>query len=95
MRHALVAFAMFATTMVAAAPAAADLVFPVGPANQPATYGDCVSTSTPVGEGVEDYTVGVKTFVQLVGPPASQRPGLEERFVCKGFSPPPGPGHEL
>ena len=89
MRHALVVFAMFATILVAAAPAAADVP---APPNQPATYGDCVSASTPVGEGIEDYTVGVKRFVQLVGPPESQRPGLEEHFVCSGFSPPPGPG---
>lgn len=92
MRHALLAFATVATMTIGAAPAAADNPFPVGPPNQPATYGDCVST-TAAGEGVEDYTVGVKRFVQLVGPPASQRPGLEEQFVCKGFSPPPGPQH--
>ncbi len=92
MRHALLAFATFATTAVAAAPAAADNPFPVGPPNQPATYGDCVST-TAAGEGVEDYTVGVATFTQLVKPPGSQRPGVEVTLACKGFSPPPGPPH--
>ena len=73
--------------LLGAGPAAAASPYPVGPPNQPTTYGDCVST-TAAGEGLEDYTVGVKTFVQLVGPPASHRPGLVEAFGCKGFSPP-------
>ncbi len=81
--------AVSAAVMVPAGPAWAGSPFPVGPPHQPLTYGDCVST-TAAGEGVEDYTVGVKTFTQLVAPPASQRPGVEEHFVCKGFSPPPG-----
>ena len=90
MTRAFLALATLAATTIAAAPAAADNPFPVGPPNQPVTYGDCVST-TAAGEGVEDYTVGVKAFTQLVKPPGSQRPGVEDTLACKGFSPPPGP----
>lgn len=66
-------------------PAAAQ-PFPVSPPNQPATYGDCVST-VAAGEGTGDYS-SVHTFIRLVAPVPSQRPGVEETFVCKGFSPP-------
>ena len=76
-------------TLIVAAPASAASPFPVGPPNQPVTYGDCVST-TAAGEGVEDYTVDVQTFTQLVGPTTGQRPDVET-LACKGFSPPPGP----
>jgi len=89
-RIAMLGALMAATTLLGAPPASATSPFPVGPPNQPVTYGDCVST-TAAGEGVEDYSVDVQTFVQLVGPPASHRPGLEEALRCKGFSPPPGP----
>ena len=78
--------------MAPAAPAAADLPFPVGPPNQPATYGDCVSaTAAPFAEGVEDYTGDVRTFTQSVKPPSSERPGVEYTIACGGFAPPPGP----
>ena len=83
------AFAALAATIALMAPgvAAAASPFPVGPPNQPVTYGDCVST-TAAGEGVEDYTVEVREFTQLVKPPNSQRPGDLDAFACKGFSPP-------
>ena len=80
----LAATALF---VLAVTPAAAASPFPVGPPNQPATYGDCVST-TAAGEGVEDYTVPVSVFTQLVKPPNSERPGVEIELACKGFSPP-------
>ena len=89
-RAAILAAVLSASAMIAATPAAADLPFPVGAPNQPATCGDCVST-TAAGEGVEDFTVDVRTFTQLVKPPRSERPGVEYAFACKGFSPPPGP----
>ena len=89
-RPAMLGILTITAVLFGAGVASADSPFPVGPPNQPTTYGDCVST-TAAGEGVEDYTVGVKTFVQLVGPAASQRPGLIDSFTCKGFSPPPGP----
>ena len=89
--RALARLRMLSTVLVlvVAAPASAATPFPVGPPNQPATYGDCVST-TAAGEGVEDYTVGVQTFTQLVGPTTGQRTDVET-LACKGFSPPPGP----
>jgi len=90
-RRAILVLAISATTMVPAAPAVADLPFPVGPPNQPVTYGDCVSTTAaPFGEGVEDYTVDVRTFTHLLKPPGSERPAVEDTIACKGFSPPPG-----
>ena len=89
MRHAgLLTVLTTSTALLCAGPAAAaDAPYPVVPPNQPPTYGDCVST-TAAGETLEDYTSGVKAFVQLVGPPASHRPGLVEAFKCKGFTPP-------
>ena len=76
-----------AIVILSVTPAAASSPYPVGPPNQPPTYGDCVST-TAAGEGVEDYTVGVKSFTQLVGPVPGKRPGVDETLACKGFSPP-------
>ena len=78
------ALASVGVVMLSATPAAAG--HPVGPPNQPATYGDCVST-VAAGEGTGDYS-DVHTFIRLVAPVPSQRPGVEETFVCKGFSPP-------
>ena len=77
--------AMLALTL--AAPASATTP---DPPNQPVTYGDCVST-TAAGEGVEDLTVGLPAFTQLVGPAVGQRPNVDQTLACKGFSPPPGP----
>ena len=76
-----------AAVVLSVTPAAASSPYPVGPPNQPPTYGDCVST-TAAGEGVEDYTVDVRTFTQLVGPAQGQRPGVVATLACKGFSPP-------
>ena len=90
MKRMAFAVGAFAVGMVAPASAHAENPFPVGPPNQPATYGDCVST-TAAGEGVEDYTVPVATFTQLVKPPRSERPDVDVTLACKGFSPPPGP----
>ena len=90
MKKSFVAVAILAIALFAAEPVAAENPFPVGPPNQPPNYGDCVST-TAAGEGVEDYTVDVKTFTEQVGPHESRRPGLETTLACKGFSPPPGP----
>lgn len=78
------ALASVGVVMLSATPAAAE--HPVRPPNQPATYGDCVST-VAAGEGLGDYSV-VQTFISLVAPVPSQRPGVEETFVCKTFSPP-------
>lgn len=83
---ATTALAPIAMVMLSVTPAAASSPYPVGPPNQPPTYGDCVST-VAAGEGTGDYSV-VQTFVALVAPVPSQRPGVEESFVCKGFSPP-------
>lgn len=76
-----------AIVMLTVTPAAASSPYPVGPPRQPPTYGDCVST-TAAGEGVEDYTVDVKTFTRLVGPVPGERPGVDDTLACKGFSPP-------
>lgn len=87
MRRAALLLTTLATVQAAGGVASADSPYPVGPPNQPTTYGDCVST-TAAGEGVEDYTVPVKDFVALVGAPNSRRPGTVDAFTCKGFSPP-------
>jgi hypothetical protein len=91
MRRVLaVPFCLSAVLFFSVSSAAADSPFPVGPPNQPVTYGDCIST-TAAGEGIEDYLVGLPEFTRLVKPPQSRRPGVEDAFACKGFSPPPGP----
>ncbi len=79
---------LFVATVFAGS-AAAENPYPVGPPHQPATYGDCVSTvAAPSGEGVEDQPNAPKDFTRTVMPVNSRRPGFEQNFGCKGFSPP-------
>ncbi len=90
-RGAILGLAQAGATMAPAIPVAADLSFPVGPPNQPATYGDRVSTTAaPFAEG-RGLHRDVRTFAQSLKPPRSERPGVECTIACGGFSPPPGP----
>jgi hypothetical protein len=86
-RGAILALAISATTMVAAAPAAAQITQP--PPNQPPTFGNCLAATAAVGqEGVEDYTIPPGRFTQVLKPPGSERPDVEYSIACHIFTPP-------
>ena len=88
-RGAILALAISATTMIAAAPAAAQIT--QSPPNQPPTYGNCLAATAAVGqEGVEDYTVPPGRFTQELKPPGSERPDVEYSIACHIFTPPLG-----